>query len=395
MRIKYGIHTFVCKHRISRSESDRIKWQLGCGAKESVIENKSFCDYGITEFSIKERNVRYQEENGYKDLCKYELVLRVNCSRTLGKDGNMIMELSNPNVKKLKGEIERVLTKRFKLDVHNADFGEWFIERLDDAFDIELDNDPREMVYRLNSTLFMPSQMNLKHYKGDDTALDFERAHESVYFGNNSYTMNVYAKWYEMKKRNPELSENDPMFRVLRVERQGNQQYVKNCLPDRKVKDLLEKENNLKLLFSLKNLVKTFWRTENYPGGLCNLIDSAYPDKPKSKKYSQFAVPKYDKINNRYKVSMTVHYDDRRKGNAMYASGKTFDDCQAKMFWKLKGCYATNRLLRTSTDGIIQDIYKFRHTIKSEQLLAAVDAFLKENMKEDREYAEDERAKYT
>lgn len=322
---------------------------------------------------------------------------------------------------------------------------------MDDGFDLYLDQDPRRLVYLLNVSLQLPDNYKCRLYNEDNLIPYSEQAYESVYFKNNSFTINAYAKWYELKKKQPDISESDPTMMLLRVERQQcSQSYIKKYLPNRKVGDLLNKDYIGNMRYSLKNLIGNFWgkgrfcfeddiekllnsiyvrdglsiNINNYkqlrygrlsthknmdkktydwfakkglipalvdpktydklgffmfnPESLYEMIDQEFPDIKAKKQYSKFAVPRYDPVNNRFKISMTVHINYNEPGIPRGISGKTYEKCQENMFKALKEYYLVNEKNQKNNRGIVQDMSNFYTTVTSVALKKTIVTFLRE-----------------
>ena len=258
-KIIYGGHTGDYKHRIGLSEAARIKNYFGFGTKHRLEKDTRLVRYGINEFSVNEIYVQ-----GYRP--KYELVLTINHSRMIGDNGDLIMEMSAANIKKLIRNVNYILKTVFKLESQhgNNDFREWFIERFDDGFDVYLDDDPRGYIYLMNQSLYLPPRSKLKIYYPHDLYPFSSRAYQSVYFGNNSYTMNVYSKEHTILRKHPEIIRDEATHNLIRIERQCEQQYISNYMPKRLVTDLENEHNIVTMRQGLKNLIATFWGTDNY-----------------------------------------------------------------------------------------------------------------------------------
>ncbi len=266
--IKYGIHTAVLKHVVSYRESMQIKRELGYALGDKVSKNTTFFSYGIDELSIRETLKKYPSNTvgseNYIESKIYELELIINFSKAIGGNENLVMELTSKNIKKLRAALNAVLSKQLKLGIINNDISSWSFERLDDAFDIYLDIKPGNYIYLLNESLVLPPNKRLEEFHKEDLGLGTQRAYESVYFGNGSFTMNIYDKWNEQKKKKPEITEADPTFRLLRAERQNEQQYIKNFLPKRMFEELFDGRNIDTMRQSLKKHIKKYFGTGNY-----------------------------------------------------------------------------------------------------------------------------------
>ncbi len=264
-KICYGIHTVVLKHTISRKEAMQIKRLLGKAPGEKIYRDTSYFVYGINELTIKEYSYPSQDKNkNIGNNQKYKLELVVNCSRALGKNGNLVLDLTDRNIKKLQMTLNNLLRQVLKLGENNNDIAIWTFDRLDDAFDIYLDIDPGNYIYLLNESLYLPSKKKFKVYQEADLFIGSERARESVYFGNGSYTLNIYDKWNEQKKKNPNTPQTDITYGLLRVERQSKQQYIKSFLPERSFMNLFDKRNIDTMRQSLLDILKTCFGIGDY-----------------------------------------------------------------------------------------------------------------------------------
>ena len=168
-KICYGIHTVVLKHTISRKEAMQIKRLLGKAPGEKIYRDTSYFVYGINELTIKEYSYPSQDKNkNIGNNQKYKLELVVNCSRALGKNGNLVLDLTDRNIKKLQMTLNNLLRQVLKLGENNNDIAIWTFDRLDDAFDIYLDIDPGNYIYLLNESLYLPSKKKFKVYQEAD-----------------------------------------------------------------------------------------------------------------------------------------------------------------------------------------------------------------------------------
>ncbi len=258
-KIIYGTHTADYKHQIATSEATHIKSIFGFTSTERINGCKKLYLEGIDEFTIHEYTPPGQRT-------RYAFILKINHSRLLGGNGNLIMELSKSNMRKVEKAVNRILKDVFKLDrkFGNNDFNKWSIERFDDAFDLYLDDDPRGYIYLMNQSMYLPPRNKFEVYDKKNLYPFSPRASESVYFGNNSYTINAYSKEHEVLKRNPMLLEDVETHNLLRVERQSNQQYISNYLPQRMVSDLMNERYIGAMRQGLKDQIKLFWGTDDY-----------------------------------------------------------------------------------------------------------------------------------
>lgn len=268
LKIYYGFHTGDYKHTISQKEANLIKRLLGYSINDQVRNDTTFITVGVNELSIKETQRVYKENIAgkviEKTLFKYELILKINHSKLIGNNGNLIMEYNNANLNKMLTAMKGILSFFLKLNSGNADFSTWSVERIDDAFDIYLDFDPSGYIDLLNQSLYLPTKKHLKYYKESEMYVGSPRASESVYFGNSSYTINVYSKWHEQRKKYSFITSSDPTYNMLRVERQNNQQYIRSFLTNRTVADLFDKNAIGNMRQSLKENIKIFWGTGDY-----------------------------------------------------------------------------------------------------------------------------------
>lgn len=258
-KIIYGTHTADYKHQIATREAAHIKNIFGFSATDNITGCKKLYQEGIDEFTINEYTPPGQKT-------RYELILKINHSRLLGGNGNLIMKLSKQNMQKVVKTVNHILKTVFKLDGQfgNNDFNRWSVERFDDAFDLYLDDDPRGYIYLMNQSLYLPPRNKYKVYDQKNLYPYSPKASESVYFGNNAYTINAYSKEHEVLKKHPALLADAETHNLLRIERQSSQQYISNYLPNRMIADLKDERNLGNMRQGLKDQIKTFWGKDEY-----------------------------------------------------------------------------------------------------------------------------------
>ncbi len=118
--------------------------------------------------------------------------------------------------------------------------------------------------------------------------------------------------------------------------------------------------------------------------GLYNMLVTQYP-LPKDKRvYHEFPVP-HLKADGRYSAGITLHPVGSYPSKVETAVGRTLEAYEADVFKRLKRTYVGNiRYLnsqddevRTAVEKSIDDIFRFRNTITSQEIKKSVDDFIK------------------
>ena len=253
-KVIYGIHTGQAKKRISIREANTIKMIFGNSISDEHHACSQFFKDGISGFWI--------EEVTNKEGKQYWLHIKVNFARTIGVGEYCLMPYTIVNMKKAIKAVSKLL-KQLKLDNGNADFAEWKLERLDTAFDIEVDYPQLYMI-------LLDKSLNVKALKKQCKRKHFVPANpnvcESIRFGNVSYIYNIYIKMADLVNKGiaitPEILQE--IANIIRVERQNDLSALKQLLSTGKVKDLVSKETMENILKTMIVDLEAFWGKGSY-----------------------------------------------------------------------------------------------------------------------------------
>lgn len=250
----YGLHTGEAKKQISYREAKGIEIIFGTSFPDENHACSQFFKEGVSKFWI--------EEITSKQYKKYFLHLRVNLARASGIGDYCLMPYTIPNVKKARRLVSKVL-KQLKLKDENADFGEWKVERLDTAFDVEV------ALPEVYMTL-LDKSLDVNAYKRRCKRVPFTPTNpdvcESIRFENNSYTYNVYIKLADLINKGititPEILQE--VRNIVRIERQNKQSALKQLLKTGLIKELESVSVRDDILKTLIEDIEAFWGKGNY-----------------------------------------------------------------------------------------------------------------------------------
>ena len=206
------------------------------------------------------------EEVISKEGKQYWLHIKVNFARTIGIGEYCLMPYTITNMKKSIKAVSKLL-EQLKLESENADFGEWKLERLDTGFDVEVS-------CLLLYMILLDKSLNVKALKKQCKRKHFVPANpnvcESIRFGNDSYTYNIYIKIADLINKGiaitPEIQKE--VANIIRVERQNHLSALKQLLPTRTVKDLASKKTMEDILKTLIADMEAFWGRGSYYSAL-------------------------------------------------------------------------------------------------------------------------------
>lgn len=255
-----GVHTIDIKHKISAWEARNLKRAFEVSLNDKLCTTK-LCPKGINELEIKENPV-------YKDgvLIKttYDLCLQINVGRLLGVSEVLMTVINRQTMKKAVSALNKIFSKDLGLFGKNSNAEDWTLSRLDCGFDLTL---PPECVqtgiyirllhYALN--LHNSRKCKIKGYKGSD---EKKVLYESLRFGNDSYTYNIYLKYKQMLDKYGEKAEKykGEIENTLRVEKQiigkGIAHYVGS---PQKLSLLLKDDVIQKLMQSIVKEIRLFF----------------------------------------------------------------------------------------------------------------------------------------
>lgn len=217
----FGLHTAEFKRWISRREANSIKAYFNLNPDEKLTGSTYFYQDGITKLWI-------EEVKGKKP--RYYLHMIINFSRVLGISNYKAMPYTLGNVKKVFTAMNKVL-KALPLSGNNAVFPDWTRERLDSVFDIYEEHTELLMVL-LNRSVNLSDRKkrcNRIPIQGK-TAQELEC--QSMRFGNNSFTYNIYRKIEEIQDTGKSITEEEKaeVQHLLRIERQNHKNSFKELV---------------------------------------------------------------------------------------------------------------------------------------------------------------------
>jgi len=217
----FGLHTAEFKRWISRKEANSIKAYFNLNPDEKLTGSTYFYQYGVTKIWL-------EEIKGKKP--RYYLHMIVNFSRVLGISNYRAMPYTPRNVKKVFTAMNKVL-KALPLSSNNAVFPDWTRERFDSVFDIYEEHTELQMQL-LNQSVNLSDRKkrcNRIPIQGK-TAQELEC--QSMRFGNNSFTYNIYRKIEEIQDKGKSITEEEKaeVQHLLRIERQNHKDAFKELV---------------------------------------------------------------------------------------------------------------------------------------------------------------------
>lgn len=251
----FGLHTAEFKKWISRKEANSIKAFFNLNPDEKLTGNTCFYRDGITKLWI-------EEVTGRKP--RYYLHMIINFSRVLGISNYRAMPYTTGNVKKVFTAINKVL-KALPLSDSNAVFPDWTTVRFDSVFDI-FEDYTELLMWLLNQSVNLSDRK--KRCKRipirSKTAQELEC--QSMRFGNNSFTYNIYRKIEEIQDKGKTITEEEKaeVQHLLRIERQNHQDAVKKLLPNMKASDLANGNVHDDILKTMIDEVELFFGKGNF-----------------------------------------------------------------------------------------------------------------------------------
>lgn len=393
----FGLHTAEFKRWVSRKEANSIKAFFNLNPNEKLTGTTYFYQNGVTRLWI-------EEVKGKKP--RYYLHVIINFSRALKLSNYKAMPYTIANVKKVFTAITKTLNE-LPISNDNAIFSDWTPVRIDSVFDIYEEHTELLMIL-LNQSI------NLSDRKKRCSRIPIpgktaeESISQSMRFGNNSFTYNIYRKIEEIFDKGKSITEKEKteVQNLLRVERQSHQDAVKKLLPDMKAYDLANskvqddilkimideaalffgkgdfyawkriektylpehKADILKILDVMKqatnnsletvqddykNVADTFSRLRISPvgirkqdqiefiQGIYNRITAEYPRPPDKRQYNSFPVP-HQTGDGRISANITL-YDVNKGKRIISVAGRSLEDYENKVLYKLKVTYLINR----------------------------------------------------
>lgn len=330
----YGIHTGEMKHRISSKDVTTLKTNFGLKHIHELINRTDLYEKGITEISVESQIKRYMDKNSgtIKETVIYYCCIRINFFRILGLGYFGIMPYTATNIKKVIAKVSTIL-KDIGLAGENRDFSEWTVIRFDSALEVIEPSQPALLMAEMSRTVNIYASKRKKlmmlTIPGSDSKV-VER--ESLRFGNQSYTWNIYVKATELTKKfadrraqripitPEEIAEAQALKGVIRLERQNHKGAVKVLLPNGKVSDLVLPEVQENVLNAMTDEIAMFFGKNDIkvatdleaefglseiPGIYGRIVDQTILKKPK-RPYHNFPVPCKTK-DGRYKANIPLY----------------------------------------------------------------------------------------
>ena len=382
----FGIHTGTMEHQISHRDANNIKMFLGLKINDNMTKKTDLSSYGISEISIEEAQYSYTDKNTGKRMLRKKIrcCVRVNFLRVLGSGEYGIMEYTTSNMKKVITRVSKSLDKIGLVD-ENADFGTWKVTRFDSAFEIKeplSDLLMAEMSRMVNIAADKRKGIKKNNIPGADTNT-IER--ESLRFGNDSYTWNIYDKAKELENKFSKRKANgtpitqlqeaeaQALNGVIRLERQNHKGAVKVLLPNGTVSDLALPEVREKVLNTMADEIELFFGKDDLKvdpdlekefgiseitGIYDRIVDKSIQKKPKHP-YHQYPICRYIPSRKRFQANITI-YDcksviDGEERARETITGKTLEECEQKVYARLKETIEANKIIMDNSEPYESD----------------------------------------
>ena len=222
------VHTFDISHRISAWEVKRIKQKYQVAYNEQLRISSTGIT-GINQIEIKENPV--YGADGVILKSSYQICLQVNLGKLLHISNVAMVAINKSNGRKMITALSKIMQKELLLLPKNSNPEEWILSRLDCGFDVDISQlTSKRMgsvhligvyIHLLYNALNLHNNRHcvLHPYKGFDSQ---NAQWESLFFGNDSYTYNIYAKLCQLIKTYGKLSPeqySEAEF-ILRIEKQ-------------------------------------------------------------------------------------------------------------------------------------------------------------------------------
>lgn len=253
-QVIYGLHTGHAKKQITYREAKSIEMLFQDSFPDEAHACSQFFTNGISKFWI--------EGVVNKAGKRYWLHIKVNMARTISIGEYCLMPYTVSNIKKMIKAISKIL-KKLNLDDRNTDFGSWKWERLDSAFDVEVDY-PEIFISLLDKSLDV--NVAKKQCKRKLFTPTNPNVCESIRFGNASYVYNVYIKLADLINKGIVITPDihNEVDNIVRVERQNLLSAVKQLLPNCEVKELASNRTRDAILKALIEDIEAFWGKGDY-----------------------------------------------------------------------------------------------------------------------------------
>lgn len=267
------VHTFDISHRISKWEADRIRQKFQVAYNEQ-LKIGSTGIIGINQIEIKENPV--YGADGLILKSSYQLCFQVNLGKLL-RISNVSMVALNKNIgRKMITALLKVMVKELQLSPKNSIPEQWILNRLDCGFDIDLSQFigrkigsihlTGAYIHMLHNTLNLYNNRHcIQHpFKGCDSQ---NAQWESLYFGNDSYTYNIYSKYNQLIRTYGKLSpeQHSEAEYTLRIEKQIFGKGIANGIGSPQKLALLLDETVIQNVFdTIVRDIKTFFGTGDF-----------------------------------------------------------------------------------------------------------------------------------
>lgn len=267
-QVVYGLHTGQAKKQISYREAKAIEMIFQKAFPDEAHSCSQFFHKGISKFWI--------EEVTNKAGKRYWMHLKVNMARAIAVSEYGLMPYTVSNVKKLIRETSKLL-KKLKLDDRNADFSIWRWERFDCGFDVSVEH-PEIFMSLLDKSIYVNAAK--KRCRRIAFTPANSNACESIRFGNDSYTYNVYIKLAGLINKGIAITPDihREVDNIVRVERQNHLSVIKQIVPKCEVGGLASNKTMNLILKTLTDDIEAFWGKGDYYSS--NAIRSKYRSIP-------------------------------------------------------------------------------------------------------------------
>lgn len=255
-QVVFGLHTAEMKKWITQKEANLVKAFFGLKPADDLADETFFYPQGITKIWI--------EEIRGNSKPRYYIHIQINFARMLGISNHTVMPYTTANIKKVITIVTRVM-KKLSLTNGNENFADWTVERFDCAFDIYEQHTELLMLLMNLSADLSNARKKCSHIPIPNKSPE-ELLFQSMRFGNDSYTYNIYVKLQQLMDEGKVLSpkEQQEVQHLLRLERQNHDGAVKKLLPNRTVRDLASAQVRESILKTMLDDVQSFWGTGDF-----------------------------------------------------------------------------------------------------------------------------------
>lgn len=251
----FGLHTAEFKRWVSLKESNSIKSFFGLNPDEELASTY-FYKQGVTKIWI--------EKISGKSKPRYYFHIIVNFARTLRTSNYRAMPYMTVNIRKVFTAINKIL-KVLPLSDGNRKFQDWTVARFDSVFDV-YEEHTELLMQLLNLSLDLGNVRKKCRRIPIQGKTAEESMGQSMRFGNNSFTYNVYRKMEEIQDKGRAITEAEKaeIQHLLRVERQNHQDAVKKLLPNMKASDLATSKVRDAILKTMIDEIELFFGKGDY-----------------------------------------------------------------------------------------------------------------------------------